>query len=215
MKLKIKRLLLWGFAVLPLLMVAAVWGRLPSQVPIHWNVQGAVDNYAGRQTLWLLAGFSLLFTLLMTIAPKIDPKRANYERFRDTYLSFQLIIVLLCNGLTAITLTESLRPGTVGVGTASQLMIGLVLVLLGNIMPRCRHNWFCGIKTPWTLASERVWTKTHRLGGYSYFIAGLLAMTGAFLPAPAGFVLVIGSTVTAALLPVLMSFLWYRQEMAG
>lgn len=215
MKTKASKAILWIAALLPLAMVAVFWSRLPAQVPIHWSMNGTVDSYAGRVSLWGLAALNPLIAALMAVMPRLDPKQGNYAKFEGSYFTFRLIVALLLDGVMAITITESLRPGTVSIGLCTQLMVGLMLVLIGNMMPKFRQTWFCGIKNAWTLSSERIWTRTHRLGGYSYFLAGLICMACAFLPAPWNFALTLTSILAAALLPFVMSYVWYRQETAG
>ena len=86
-------------------------------------------------------------------------------------------------------------------------------VYVGNIMPKFRMNWYCGIKTPWTLSSESVWTRTHRLGGRLFFAAGLIGLLGSFVPNDtARFVLVLVPILAAAIIPTVFSYLWYRAE---
>lgn len=41
-------------------------------------------------------------------------------------------------------------------------------------------NWFIGIRTPWTLSNEKVWDKTHKVGGKMFKIAGVIALFGFF-----------------------------------
>lgn len=215
MKTKVSKVILCAAVLLPLAAVAVFWNRLPAQVPFHWDINGAVDRYASRSALWLLAALNPLLAVLMTVLPRLDPKQSNYAKFEGSYFTLRLLLALLLDGCMAVTITEALRPGTVSIGLCIQLMGGLILVLTGNIMPKFRQNWFCGIKNAWTLSSERIWTRTHRLGGYSYFIAGLLCMVCAFLPAPWNFALTLASVLTAALLPLVMSYVWYRQEADG
>lgn len=215
MKTKVSNVIVWIAALLPLVMVAVFWSHLPARVPIHWSMNGVVDSYTGRATLWPLAALNPLLAVLTLVMPRLDPKRHNYAKFEGSYFTFRLIVALLLDGVMAITIAESLRPGTVSVGLCTQLMVGLMLVLIGNMMPKFRQTWFCGIKNAWTLSSERIWTRTHRLGGYSYFIAGLICMACAFLPAPWNFALTLASVLAAALLPFVMSYVWYRQEAEG
>ena len=80
-------------------------------------------------------------------------------------------------------------------------------------MPKFRMNWYCGIKTPWTLSSETVWTRTHRLGGRLFFAAGLIGLLGSFVPNnTARFVLVLVPILAAAIIPAVFSYLWFRAE---
>ena len=164
MKNKRSQGILWVAAILPLIMVAAVWTRLPEQVPLNWGFDGTI-SYGGRAILWGLAVINPLIVLLMTFAPRMDPREENYQKFKGPYSALCLAVVLLMDAVMLITLAESLRPGTVNVYVMVQLMVAVLMMVIGNMMPKFRQTWFCGIKNAWTLSRERVWTRTHRLGG--------------------------------------------------
>jgi uncharacterized membrane protein len=89
---------------------------------------------------------------------------------------------------------------------------GVLLIVIGNVLPRARPNFWFGIRTPWTLTNERVWERTHRVGGYVLVGAGILVVGAAFLPidiaAPAAGVMAVG----AALITVIYSYYAWRQE---
>jgi len=60
--------------------------------------------------------------------------------------------------------------------------LGILFYLLGVVLGKAKRNWFVGIKTPWTLSSDKVWDKTHVLGGKLFKIAGVIAFAGMVLP---------------------------------
>jgi uncharacterized membrane protein len=62
-----------------------------------------------------------------------------------------------------------------------QLGVGALFIILGNYMGKLKHNYFMGIRTPWTLASEEVWYRTHRMAGPFWVIGGLLFIATSFL----------------------------------
>ena len=84
MKNKRSQGILWVAAILPLIMVAAVWTRLPEQVPLNWGFDGTI-SYGGRAILWGLAVINPLIVLLMTFAPRMDPRKENYQKFKGPY----------------------------------------------------------------------------------------------------------------------------------
>jgi uncharacterized membrane protein len=70
-----------------------------------------------------------------------------------------------------------------------------------------------GIRTPWTLSSERVWRKTHRIGGYAFTIAGLVFIATAFIPmGTKGTAVMLGIIFPTVLWPVVYSYLEWRRE---
>ena len=78
--------------------------------------------------------------------PKIDRKNKNYGKFGDAYLGIQLVTLLFLAAITGICITEALRPGTVDVSGVVCLLVSLMMVYLGNVMPRFRMNWYCGVR---------------------------------------------------------------------
>jgi uncharacterized membrane protein len=203
-----------ALAVLAAMFVAgvALYPRLPELVPAHWNFRGEVDNYFNR--FW--GAFALPFMtagiyLLMLFAPYLDPKRENYPRFGAAYRAVRLGLVLFMGVLYATTLVVALGGPANLVGRVVPLAVGLLFILIGNYLPQARFNYFFGVRTPWTLANEEVWRRTHRFSGYVFIAAGLMFMAAAFSPPPANVILGLagpGVTVAAA---VVYSYLAFRR----
>ena len=154
----------WVLSLLPAAMTAVFYSRLPAEIPMQWDLAGHM-NYETRWHLWIVAGMAPLFAVLFYFLPRFDPKSRNYSKFYDVYIGFQIMIDLFLTAMCGICIAEALRPGTVDVPTVVCLLVSLLVMCLGNIMPKFRMNWYCGLKTPWTLSSETVWTKTHRVAG--------------------------------------------------
>lgn len=175
------RILTYLLAAASLLLAAVLYPKLPAQIPTHWDLDGTV-TYGGRHMIFLTAGTGLPMALLFDILPKIDPRRQNYQKFGSYYDAFCVLIQLFMLVMNAVTITEALRPGTLSVPMVVMLGIGLLFLFIGNIMPKFKSNFYMGIKTPWTISSEEVWRKTHRLGGKCFFLAGLVSIFCAFVP---------------------------------
>ena len=210
-KLSKMQIVVWVLAVLPLLAVALCYKSLPAQVPMHWDLSGAV-SYSDKQELWFIAGLAPLFAVLFPLLPRIDPRHRSYEKFMGSYLVFQLTMMLFLSVITGIVLVESYRPGTTDVGVVACALVSLLFIVLGNMMPKFRQNYFCGIKTPWTLSSETVWVRTQRMGGRLLFAAGTAGLLGCLLPPIPRFAILMGTLLAAILLPSVMSYFWYQKE---
>ena len=206
---------MWLLALLPLVLVAALYHRLPDQVPLHWGIDGAVNRYGSKWELWLIGGLGPILALLFQCLPRLDPKKRNYEKFRSCYEAAALVIMAFIAAVMGITLLETFRPGTLSVGRAVSALVGLLLVFLGNLMGKVKPNFFLGIRTPWTISDPDVWNRTHRLGGGLFFLAGLAALVSALLlPEAVTFWVLMGGVLAAALIPAVMSCLWYRRREA-
>lgn len=213
MKRKGSILAMWLLALLPLVLVAVFYARLPDEVPMHWGFDGEIDRYGSKNELWLIGALGPLFALLFQFLPRLDPKKRNYERFHTYYEAFALVLVAFIAVMMGIALLESFRPGTVSMGRVVSALVGLLFVFIGNLMGKVKPNFFMGIRNPWTISNPDVWNRAHRLGGGLFFLTGLATVVSAILlPEPLTFGVLMGGTLVTALIPTVMSYLWYRKK---
>lgn len=165
--------------LLPIAAGLILWPRLPQQLPIHWDLSGQVDNYAAKELVVL--GFPLMLLALQWIcsaATSLDPKRmAHSEKMLKLIL---WLIPALSVVLHAVIYAAALGSG-VRVETIAPILLGLLLAITGNYMPKCRQNYTIGLKLPWTLNSEANWNQTHRFGGRVWLAGGLLMILAGLL----------------------------------
>jgi uncharacterized membrane protein len=191
---------------------AVIYNQLPAQVPMHWGINGQVDRTGSRlEGALLLPRLSSGVWLLMRVLPRIDPRRASYAEFQDTFNLFINIVILFLAALYVVMLGSTLGwnisvPQVVGVG------VGLLLAVLGNEMGRVKPNWFVGIRTPWTLADPEVWRRTHRVGGRIFFVAGLVMAAVALLLPAYLFAVILVCVLVVALAPTVYSYVVWRQR---
>jgi len=204
------------FGVCLLLVAAALaatlvaWDHLPARVPLHWNAHGRVDGYGPRWMLLAAGPGAMLAELAIFAAlPALSPKRFALESFTRTYLRIMLAAVALAGYITAVLLWAALT-GDADVTGALLAGVSVLVVVLGNVMGKVRRNFFIGIRTPWTLASERVWHATHRLAAKSMVAAGILGIGAALLGGIAGIVAWIAIVLAGVMVPVVYSFVHYR-----
>ncbi|MBX6363161.1 MAG: SdpI family protein [Gemmatimonadetes bacterium] len=195
--------------------VAAVYGRLPARIPVHWNTAGEVNEWGSRAWAWLLPGIAAAVRLLVPLLRRIDPRREQYQWFEGTFWIVVNVVVLLLAAVEVTTLGYALGwpvdPSRVIVG-----IVGVSLVVLGNYLPRMRSNWWLGVRTPWTLSNERVWRETHRLAGKTFVVGGLIVLASVALRPPTRVWVVVGGIALASLVPAIYSyFAWRRALRAG
>lgn len=166
-----------------------LYPKLPDMMPSHWNLEGEVDGYTAKTGHIIFFPTLILgLYLLMSFAPKIDPKAENYKKFQGVFRGFRILIVLVLTGIYVATLLYALGI-PVSIGKVSIFTIGMMLIFVGNYFGKVRHNYTFGIKTPWTLANEEVWNRTHRVSGPLWVIAGLIWIFSIFLPEKPAFVI--------------------------
>ncbi|SHM32989.1 Uncharacterized membrane protein [Duganella sacchari] len=199
--------------ILMILAMAAITGyyysALPEKMPMHWNFAGQVDGYGPRWQLWLLGPGTMTGMLALgVVLPFLSPKQYALEASGDTYSYLMMLPVALFGAIELLVLCNALGM-QFGVVHLLQGILFVVLVLMGNPMGKVRSNFFVGIRTPWTLASERVWYVTHRLAGKLMVGSGLLGLCAMALGAPQWLLLVLMLAWTPAVIGY--SFVMYKR----
>ena len=168
-------------------------------------------------TSFLLPFAALAIVLIFKSLAKRDPFRANYVKFRrayDLFLDFAVLLVFVTYLL--IILSNLMVPqGLVGhwVQYIPTSFIGVLLVVIGNALPRLRPNSSMGVRTRWTLADPSVWMKTHRASGYLLVVFGLALIVWTFVDFQGiWWVLGPGAILTVIGLPVLSYVIWKRRR---
>jgi len=143
----------------------AVYNRLPDPVASHWDVNDQVNGTMSRFWGAFLMPLTALGMLgLFLLIPHIDPLKANIAKFRGTFNAFIALITAFLLYVHVLTILWNL--GVQGFRMSSALLpgIGLIFIFAGVMMRQAKRNFFIGIRTPWTLSSDRVWDQTHRVG---------------------------------------------------
>jgi uncharacterized membrane protein len=158
------------------LLSAWAWTQLPSgaEVPIHWGLDGRIDAYAPKEIglfLWPILATAL--AAVLAVIPRFEPRRANLERSSKAYGAVWVAVVTLLGGLHLLFVAAALGTD-VDISRVVLIGIGFLFLVIGNYLPKVRPNYLMGIRTPWTLASDLSWTRTHRLGGRLFVIEGLV-----------------------------------------
>jgi uncharacterized membrane protein len=157
---------------------AVAYPRLPETVPSHWNLHGQVNGWQSRgRAAFLMPVIMLVLWGVLRGLPAIDPRRANYAKFQPTY-DFVIGAVLTLVALIHFAVLAVGLGAPISVHRVIPIALGVVLIAIGNQLPRARSNWWFGIRTPWTLSNERVWERTHRVGGYLMTAAGVAMIIG-------------------------------------
>jgi uncharacterized membrane protein len=212
----------WIIAVA--LMVASIaapawlYAALPERIPTHWNIKGEVDGYGGKWTLFVFPMMMVPLLALFYLLPALSPRNFEVDTFRSTYLYIMdatLGLFTYMQGVLLYTVYQVVHGNpSIDIGRGFFAGLFLFFALMGNVMGKVRKNFYIGIRTPWTLASERVWNDTHRLGAWVMTFAGLVGFATTILGVPiwASIILLIGSMLGL----LVYSFLHYRAlERAG
>ena len=192
--------------LLPIAVGLILWNRLPDQLPMHWNAAGEVDGWGSK--LLCVVGmplFLLAIQWLCVFATAADPKKRNHP---DKVLAMIFWLVpILSVVLNTVTYLTALEKG-IRIEVVMPVTLGLLFVIIGNYLPKCKQNYTIGIKIPWTLHSEENWNRTHRLAGFLWVICGLAIMVTGFF---GGFVAFFVIALVMVIVPLVYSFVLYKK----
>ncbi len=201
-----------GVLLLTLAITILSYPSLPEMIPSHWNTAGEVDGYLPK--IWGVLIIPLLMvplTALFFLLPRIDPLKENYRKFRPYYDGFILVFLVFF-----LVVQVQIILWGLGYQISPNLLIppltGALFIYIGFLVEHAEQNWFVGIRTPWTLSSEKVWKKTHALGGTLFKVAGVIAITGVFFGDYA-FWFVLVPVLAVAVFTVAYSYYEYQKEM--
>lgn len=183
----------------------------PQKVASHWNAFGQVDGYMPKfWGLFLMPFISLIMAILFNYLPKIDPHKNNISKFKKYYHSFILLIVGFLFYIYLLTLAWNL-------GYKFSLInfiipaFSVLFYYCGILLDKAKQNWFIGIKTPWTMSSERVWNNTHKLGAKLYKASALISLLGLAFPIIAIWLVII-PVIFSSIFLFIYSYLDYQKE---
>jgi uncharacterized membrane protein len=202
--------LTWALLAATLLAPILVYDRLPDTVPTHWNVRGEIDAWMpksiGAFAIPLISAFA---SILSVLAPALSPKGFEMNRIERVYPTIVAAIAATMLYVTILLLRAAL--GTpVAMHQHAVGIAGLVFVVVGNYLGKSTRNFFFGIRTPWTLASDEVWERTHRFAGPVFVVCGLVLLGSALMDA-VQLPVVLAAIAIAIVAPVLQSFLFWRR----
>lgn len=173
----------WIVLILVLLATAAgiyFYPQLPDPMAGHWNIQGEVDGYISRfWGVFLMPVVTLVMFLFFLVIPRIDPLKANIAKFRKYFDWFIVLITLFLLVIYKFSLLWNLGI-EFDIRLFLPIAIGILFYYCGILTENAKRNWFIGIRTPWTMSSDVVWEKTHRLGGKLFKASGVIAVLGVF-----------------------------------
>lgn len=180
--------------------------EMPDLLPIHWDINGTVDKYASKTAAFLLLPLGLtLLDILVVFMLDNDPRNRNQKNFIMT-IGKVIMPILLFFIYTATVMTVKKVPFDMSISISA--LMGVLLILIGNYLPKAKRSYTVGIKNPWTLSNDEIWNKTHRFGGICFMISGILMIVAGILKIEILFVILI---FTAAILPNAYSFYLYSK----
>ena len=203
------------FVLGALLVLAAVvasgmfYPHLAATIPTHWNAHGQVVGYGSRWAVLIpLPAVMVSLVLLMAALPWLSPRKYEVNAGKPGYLQIMLVLLTFFLYIHVILLVA----GSGQRFDVSKVVLGGVCALIAGLGPLLAHlprNFYVGVRTPWTLADERVWASTHRFGAKCLTAAGVLGAVLVLAGGPIWSTTVV--LCAGALAPVIHSLVYYKQ----
>lgn len=193
--------------LLPVVFGLLKWNELPNPMPTHFGADGVADGWSDKSfAVFGLPLIMLVVHLCCIFASKADPKGKNYSE------KLFGLIVWLCPVLSILA-DGAMYAYALGVAVDISMLVmvfvSVMFIIVGNYLPKCKHNYTMGIKLPWTLADEGNWNATHRLAGYVWMLGGIVLLFNAFFFNMYVFFVVVTLMV---MVPTVYSYLYYRKH---
>lgn len=213
MRMRRTDMVLLGMILLFPIIGVCFYPYIPEKLATHWNSQGQVNGYMSK--FWGAFLMPLIFAgviLFLVAIPKIDPLKKNIEKFRKYYDGFLVLflIFMLCLYMQVILWNIGIR---ITPNVLTPIGCGLLFFYIGILCPNAKRNWSIGIRTPWTMSSDNVWNKTHKIGGKLFKIAGAITVLGLFFQNFTTFFIVI-PILLVAIYTIIYSYIEYRKDVS-
>ena len=216
--------IIWTFAVLPMIVTAVALKFMPDTVPLHYNFAGEIDRWGTKYEHFLMPALLIVFVVLMQVITYFQEKkiedeptpreqasrRNNIKVVRIVTIVFEIFwLILICWMLW--TSKENANLGTeqpaTNMGQFIWIAMGILLVVIGNILPKSRMNSVIGVRTTWSMYNEETWSKSNRFGGIVLMVTGIaMVITSLILKESALIIVNIGLTVLSSIVILVYTY---------
>lgn len=202
------KLILTSIAILiPVAIGLFLWNDLPDTIATHWGFNGQPDGYSSK--VFAVLGLPLLLLAVhwfCVLATKLDPKHKdiNPKMFSIVLWICPAISIVMNTMVYLIALGKEIRfvSGVI-------IFMGLLFIIIGNYLPKCRQSYTMGIKLPWTLENEENWNKTHRMAGVLWVIGGIVILATAIFES---YIIFFSVVALMVVLPTIYSYVYYKKH---
>lgn len=191
----------------PVILAVIVFDQLPAQIPVHFDNAGNPDSYLPKAIAAfglpvLMAAINIYTHFRLNNDPKVDNASSSIRQVSKWLVPLIAVIIIPYSLMRAL-------GTTLPITMFASAFAGIVVIICGNYLPKCRRNYTVGIKLPWTLDSETIWNKTHRFAGFLWVVGGMIILLGAFFKMWQIQLIVIGLLVVV---PFVYSYIEYKKE---
>ena len=166
---------------LPLVVVLIVLPHLPEKIPAHYGFDNQVDRWGSKYEALLFPVISILMGYFLLAMARLAAKKEEHgENNKNVTIIVGILVLILLNALNVYSLytsfnkVENLSFVSLDIGQLVFGIIGMLMIVTGNLMPKLRMNSMIGLRTHWSMKNEATWKKSQHIGGISFIIGGII-----------------------------------------
>ncbi len=185
---KTKKTVFYILMLLPLALVLVALQFLPDNIPAHYNISGQVDRWGSKYEMLVFPTLSMILGGIMLGVAKYAAKHEESgQNNAQVCILAGIMGNVLFSAMTAFFLyaafqqVEQLSSTHLDIFQILYAVLGLSMIIVGNIMPKLRMNALIGLRTSWSMKNEITWKKSQRFGGISMIVGGIAIVTGCLL----------------------------------
>lgn len=192
----------------PILITIIFFRRIPEHIPLHFNYKGDANFYGSKSFLIIIPIILFILNIVIYLIRLKDTKNNNIPNKLSNILTFILpsISFIIVISIILISLNYNVK-----IEKIIPIFISVLLILLGMYLPKCKRNYTVGIKLPWTLYSDEIWLKTHKLSGILFIISGIFNILSSILFSKISIYIMLITLVIILITPTLYSFILYKK----
>jgi immunity protein, SdpI family len=206
------RSLLIGVILALAAVAVSVWAYplLPDRVPTHWDIDGNPNAYSSRLAASILTpGIIGVLWVFMLLLPAISPRGFQLGESAGVFYTAMLAVIGFSLVMHVMLIRAALTDGRPSM-TLLFAAIGILLAIIGMLLGKVKKNFWFGVRTPWTLASDEIWLRTNRLAGRLFVAGGIIIALASFAGKIAIGVLIAVVSAVAAF-SIVYSYVIYRR----
>ena len=221
--------IIWSLAVLPTIVTAVALKFMPDTVPLHYNFAGEIDRWGTKYEHFLMPALLIVFVVLMQVITYFQEKkiedeptpreqasmRNNIKVVRIVTIVFEIFwLILICWMLWTSKENANIETAqtATNIGQFIWIAMGIMLVVIGNILPKSRMNSVIGVRTTWSMYNEETWSKSNRFGGIVLMVTGIaMVITSLILKESALIIVNIGLTVLSSIVILVYTYKVFKE----
>ncbi|MCI9435901.1 MAG: DUF1648 domain-containing protein [Lachnospiraceae bacterium] len=178
---KTKKTVYYILMYLPFAVNLAALPFLPDRIPAHYGFDNQVTRWGSKYEALLYPLVIVFMGYFMLAMAKLGAKDEEHGKNNETVLLISgILILLLFHVLNAYSLytsfvkAENLSSVPLDLNQLIFGITGVLMIVIGNVMPKLRMNSVVGLRTHWSMKNEVTWKKCQRMGGISFMAGGVI-----------------------------------------